>query len=119
MDKNINAPHVTGQCAQVLQLIRLNQPILSLNLTADHAIPEAAARVHDLRNKGFNIITTILPKVKFRGAIRRNVAAYSLGVPEWNQRMEVGAGATAPTNTGAGINRQETDTAEHSMEGSI
>lgn len=78
-------PFVTGQCAQVLQLIRLHQPILSLNLTADHAIPETAARVHDLRAKGFNVITTIHPEVQFRGAIRRNVASYSLGIPEWRQ----------------------------------
>lgn len=76
-------PSVTGQCAQVLELIRLHQPILSLNLTADHAIPETAARVHDLRVKGFNIITTILPEVEFRGVMRHNVASYSLGTPEW------------------------------------
>lgn len=79
----MNTPSVTGQCAQVLELIRLHQPILSLNLTADHAIPETAARVHDLRVKGFNIITTILPEVEFRGVMRRNVAAYLLGTPEW------------------------------------
>ena len=119
MGKNINAPHVTGQCAQVLQLIRLNQPILSLNLTADHAIPEAAARVHDLRNKGFNIITTILPKVEFRGAIRRNVAAYSLGVPEWNQQLEVGAAATAPAENTDGIHTKDTDESKHSTEGKV
>lgn len=76
-------PLVTGQCAQVLTLIRQHQPLLSFVLTADHAIPEAAARVHDLRAKGFNIITRILPTVEFRGEIRRNAALYSLGVPEW------------------------------------
>lgn len=79
----MNTPLVTGQCAQVLQLIRLHQPILSLNLTADHAIPETAARVHDLRAKGFNIITTIHPEVQFRGMVRKNVASYTLGIPEW------------------------------------
>lgn len=77
------APIVSGQCAQVLNLVRKHQPILSLVLTADLAIPEAAARVHDLRAAGWNVITTILPRVTFRGAERRNVAAYSLGVPEW------------------------------------
>ena len=76
-------PIVTGQCAQVLTLIRQHQPLLSFVLTADHAIPEAAARVHDLRCKGFHIITRIVPWVKFRGRIRRNAALYSLGVPEW------------------------------------
>ena len=76
-------PILTGQCAQVHGLIRQHGPLLSFVLTADHAIPEAAARVHDLRAKGFNIITTILPEVEFRGVIRRNVALYSIGMPEW------------------------------------
>lgn len=76
-------PIVTGQCAQVLTLIRQHQPLLSFVLTADHAIPEAAARVHDLRCMGWDIITRIVPSVKFRGRIRRNAALYSLGVPEW------------------------------------
>lgn len=76
-------PIVTGQCAQVLSLIREHQPILSFVMTADHAIPEAAARVHDLRDKGFDILTTILSEVEFRGQIRRNAALYSLGSPEW------------------------------------
>jgi hypothetical protein len=74
---------VTGQCAEVHGLIRQFQPLLSFVLTADHAIPEAAARVHNLRAMGFNILTTILPEVEFRGVIRRNVALYSLGSPEW------------------------------------
>lgn len=76
-------PIVTGQCAQVLTLIRQHQPLLSFVLTADQAIPEAAARVHDLRCMGWNIITRIVTSVKFRGRIRRNAALYSLGVPEW------------------------------------
>lgn len=75
-------PVTTGQCGQVLNLIRQHQPLRSLVLTADHAIPEAAARVHDLRAAGWNIITTIHPVVIFRGVERRNVASYSLGTPE-------------------------------------
>lgn len=78
-----NRPIVTGQCAEVLEYIRENQPALSFDLTANQAIPEAAARVHDLRGMGFNILTTIMPVIVFRGRIRRNVALYSLGVPEW------------------------------------
>lgn len=81
--RNLTPPIVTGQCAEVLGLIRQFPPMLSFVLTADHAIPEAAARVHDLRAKGFNILTTILPEVEFRGVIRRNAALYSLGSPEW------------------------------------
>lgn len=80
---NRTAPVTTGQCGQVLCLIRQHQPIISLRLTADYAIPEAAARVHDLRAAGWNIITTIHPVVIFRGVERRNVAACSLGSPEW------------------------------------
>lgn len=76
-------PVSTGQCAQVLNLIREHQPIISLRLTADCAIPEAAARVHDLRATGWNIRTEIRPVVTFRGVERRNVASYSLGTPEW------------------------------------
>ena len=76
-------PIVTGQCAEVLSLIRQHQPILSFVLTAEHAIPKAAARVHNLRAKGYNIVTTILPEVVFRDEVRRNVALYSLGTPEW------------------------------------
>ena len=76
-------PIVSGQCAQVLNLIRECQPILSMTMTADHAIPEAAARVHDLRAMGFNVLTTIHSSVIFRGVERRNVASYSLGSPEW------------------------------------
>lgn len=81
--RNLTPPIVTGQCAEVLGLIRQFQPLLSFVLTADHAIPEAAARVHNLRAMGFNILTTILPEVEFRGVIRRNAALYSLGSPEW------------------------------------
>lgn len=75
-------PTVTGQCARVLELIREHQPVLSFVMTADHAIPEAAARVHDLRAMGFNIITS-RSDARFRGSVRRNAASYSIGVPEW------------------------------------
>lgn len=97
------APVVTGQCGQVLSLIRELQPVLSFTLTADHAIPETAARVHDLRCMGFNILTTIHPAVEFRGVIRRNVASYSLGTPEWPQpgffRSTAGAVSAVETST--------------------
>ena len=76
-------PAVTGQCALVLDLIREHQPFLSFHGTADFAVPEFAARVHDLRAMGFNIITTIKRQVIFRGRIRRKAALYSLGTPEW------------------------------------
>jgi hypothetical protein len=80
---NREPPAVTGQCAEVLELLRNEGAVLSFRLTAELAIPEAAARVHDLRALGFHVQTTILPEVEFRGRIRRNVARYSLGVPHW------------------------------------
>ena len=79
----MSQPSVTGQCAEVLRLIRKLQPVLSLTLTADYAIPETASRVHDLRNMGFHVITTIRDEIVFRGHVRRRVASYSLGSPEW------------------------------------
>lgn len=80
---NRTPPTVTGQCAEVFGLIRDHGPLLSFVLTADYAIPEAAARVHDLRCMGFNILTTIKSRVTFRGRVRRNAALYSLGTPAW------------------------------------
>lgn len=80
---NHRPPAVTGQCAEVLELLRTEGSVLSFRLTAELAIPEAAARVHDLRALGFHVQTKILPAVEFRGRIRRNVALYSLGVPSW------------------------------------
>ncbi len=78
----LDVPFVDGQCAEILSILKRG-PVLSFVLTADHAIPEAAARVHDLRNRGFNIITNIQPAIVFRGKIRKRVALYSLGHPEW------------------------------------
>ena len=77
-----NTPMVDGQCAEVLSILRKG-PVLSFVLTADYAILEAAARIHDLRAKGFNVITNIQSEVVFRGRIRKRAAFYSLGNPEW------------------------------------
>lgn len=82
-DRNHKPPIVSGQCAEVLELLRAEGAVLSFRLTAELAIPEAAARIHDLRGMGFNVLTTILPAVEFRGRTRRNVALYSLGAPHW------------------------------------
>ncbi len=82
-DRDHRPPAVSGQCAEVLELLRNEGAVLSFRMTADLAIPEAAARIHDLRGMGFNVLTVILPEVEFRGRLRRNVALYSLGVPSW------------------------------------
>lgn len=80
---NRTPPKPSGQCAKVFNEVKKRPGIFSLVLTADMAIPEAAARIHDLRCMGFNIITTIHPTVVFRGVERRNVASYHLGSPAW------------------------------------
>jgi hypothetical protein len=93
--KATTPPVVTGQRLLVLDLIRRYQPILSLTLTGDYSIPETAARISELRAKGFNIQRTILPDVDFRGQTRHNVAQYWLGSPEWPRPgffEEVGSG---------------------------
>jgi hypothetical protein len=75
-------PIVTGQRALVLNILR-RSPVLSLNLTADYAIPEAASRIHELRGLGFNIETVLQHTVTFRNCVRRNIALYVLKHPEW------------------------------------
>ncbi|ENO3941155.1 helix-turn-helix domain-containing protein [Aeromonas veronii] len=75
-------PIVSGQQAEVLSILR-RSPTLSLNLTADYAIPEAAARIHELRERGFNIETVLQDSVIFRGRERHGVALYVLKHPEW------------------------------------
>jgi len=80
-------PTVTGQCAEVMQILReyraRNVPLYSLILTGDCSIPEAAARIHDLRAKGFNVVPIIHPEIVYRGRVRRRVAQYVLLTPEW------------------------------------
>lgn len=80
---NPKSPIIGGQCAKVLPLIRQHQSGLSFFLMADNAIPEAAARVHDLRGMGFNIRGTIVPEWECRGVTHRTIELYSLGSPEW------------------------------------
>lgn len=84
-------PTVTGQCAQVLRVIRERQPVPSFELTANRAIPECADRVHDLRTKGFNVITVIQPEFRFRGSIRCSVALYAMGTPKWPESVFLAA----------------------------
>lgn len=77
-----NTPMVDGQCAEVLAILR-NRPTLSFEFTAERAIPQVAARVFNLKEKGYNVITEIKPEIVFRGRVRRHVALYYLGNPEW------------------------------------
>ena len=87
MSDNRKPPLLTGQRAEVMQIIReysrRNVPLYSLILTGECSIPETAARVHELRGMGFNIIPVIHPEIVYKGRVRRRVAQYVLGVPEW------------------------------------
>lgn len=85
-------PIVTGQAAEVLALIRAYAPILNVALKIEHGITESAARVHELREMGFNIQTRILPSITFRSRERRNVAEYSMGIPEWSRPCVIAGG---------------------------
>lgn len=51
-----NSPMVDGQCAEVLSILR-QRPTVSFEFTAERAIPQVAARVFNLKEKGFNVIT--------------------------------------------------------------
>lgn len=77
-----STPFVDGQCAEVLSILR-QRPTVSFEFTAERAIPQIAARVFNLKEKGFNVITEILPEIVFRGRVRKHVALYYLGNPEW------------------------------------
>ncbi|UTH72511.1 helix-turn-helix domain-containing protein [Chromobacterium sp. IIBBL 290-4] len=80
-------PTLTGQRAEVMQIIReygyRSVPLYSLTLTGEFSIPEAAARIHELREMGFNILSIIHPEILYRGRVRRGVAQYVLGTPAW------------------------------------
>jgi hypothetical protein len=76
-------PTIRGQAGEVLALLREQRAVLSLELTADLAIPEAAARIHELRAAGFRILTLRQRPLEFRGRVRRGVAKYVLLSPEW------------------------------------
>lgn len=76
-------PIVTGQCGEVLSYLQAKPSVISFELTAGAQIPEAAARIHDLRAKGFNILTKIEPEIVYCGKVRRNVARYTLASPSW------------------------------------
>lgn len=87
MNSHRKPPPLTGQRAEVMQILReynrRNVPLYSLILTGECSIPETAARIHELRALGFNIIPVIHPEVVYKGRVRRRVAQYVLGIPEW------------------------------------
>jgi hypothetical protein len=79
----LNPPEVTGQTAQVLALIRAHGPILNVDLKLTYGVTEAAARVFQLVDMGFNIVRTRVGTKFCHGRIRHGLVAYSLGLPNW------------------------------------
>ena len=75
-------PCVTGQHAEILSLLR-KRPTLSLELKLRHAITESGARIHELRDLGFDIATITQELVIFDGREHKRIALYVLGNPEW------------------------------------
>lgn len=83
MIPNPQQPIISGQCADVLEIILKRGSVLSLELPTKYAIPQYNARISDLRSKGFHIISNIQPVVEYMGNTHKNVAIFSLGNPIW------------------------------------
>jgi len=81
----LSPPEVTGQTAEVLALIREHGPILNVDLKITFGITEAAARVFQLVDMGFNIIRIRVGTQFCHGRIRHGLVAYATGTPEWLQ----------------------------------
>ena len=77
-------PLVSGQCAEVLAMLLEHCPMLAIELPA-MGIPQYCARIHDLRAKGYNIISTIEYDVSYQGRIYSRAARLSLGTPLWGE----------------------------------
>ena len=76
-------PIVTGQCAEVLEILERRRSVFNVELKLEYGITESAARVHELRGMGFNITTIPEPELNYKGRVRRRVARYVLGTPAW------------------------------------
>ncbi|BAK75346.1 hypothetical protein NH8B_0511 [Pseudogulbenkiania sp. NH8B] len=75
-------PAVSGQCAEVLAILR-ERPAYNVELKMEYGITESAARVFELIGQGFNIVTMIEPEITYKGRVRRRVARYTLRTPAW------------------------------------
>lgn len=97
-----------AQRRRILDFLRIH-PLDTLTARKELDVMHPAARVMELRKQGIGIITTKIDRPSDCGKIHK-VACYIL---------EVGAVAAAPTDKADGINSQETDTSQDSMEGTI
>lgn len=76
-------PLVTGQCAEVLVILQNRRSVYNVELKLEYGITESAARIHELIERGFNIVPVIHPEIIYKGRVRRRVAQYVLSSPEW------------------------------------
>lgn len=77
------APVVTGQRGKVLDILRQRKPVLNIALKQEHGITESNARICELRQLGFNIVSIHHKQMLYKGRIRRHVVEYLLLSPEW------------------------------------
>ncbi|WP_421214768.1 helix-turn-helix domain-containing protein [Aeromonas jandaei] len=78
-----SGPTVNRRQAKILNLLRQG-PMSSLAFTYEHKLTRAAARIFELRQKGFNITTHIKLDVQYRGDLYPKAATYVLEHPEWS-----------------------------------
>ncbi|EKB16215.1 helix-turn-helix domain-containing protein [Aeromonas veronii] len=76
-------PTVNLRQAKILNL-RRQRPMSSLAFTYEHKLTRAAAKIFELRQKGFNITIHIKLDVQYRGDLYPKSATYVLEHPEWS-----------------------------------
>lgn len=97
-----------AQRKRILDFLRI-RPLDTLTARKELEVMHPAARVMELRKRGFRIKTIEIDRQSDCGKIHR-VACYVL---------EAGAVAPAPADKAYEIHRQETDTSENSTEGRL
>lgn len=81
-DNNDKPPSLSGQHKQIIVLLKeAREPLLSLAL--QRAFPQIGARVHELRNMGFNIVSIKQKPLLFDGMRRVGCVSYALATPNW------------------------------------
>ena len=99
---------VAAQRNRIMDFLRI-RPLDTLTARKELDIMHPAARVMELRKRGFVIETIKIDRPSDCGGIHR-VACYAL---------VAGVVAPAPANKADGIRIQKTDQSENSMEGSL
>ena len=81
-NNNDKPPALSGQHKQIIALLKeAREPILSLKL--QRKFPQCGARIHELRNMGFNIVSVRQKPLLWEGVRRVGCVSYVLGAPHW------------------------------------